>query len=549
MTMEITISEYLIQSLQKAGIGHIFGIPGDYVIKFFGELEKSSLETVGTCSEQGAAFAADAYSRVNGIGALCVTYCVGGLNTVNAVAGAYAEKAPLIVISGAPGVNERNNDYLLHHSIKDFNSQLNIFKEVTVAQCVLDDTYSAPYEIDRVIAACIKHKRPVYIEFPRDMIHSKCLIPPPKKEIISSKNNEIFSEALKEAVKMIKAAKKPVILGGVEIRRYGLEKEFLKLLENTGYPYVTNILGKSVVAESHPQFLGVYMGKMAEPEVIKYMEESDCTIILGALMTDTDTGTAELNISKTIYASADEFFIKHHYFKDIDLGEFIQRLAQEFKSDREQKKDSFLPEITKNNKLDEYISQSETPMKIKRFFERLNTFIPEGSPVICDVGDCLFGSATLKIPKDSVYLGPAFYTSMGYAIPATLGVLIKNPDLRPIVIVGDGAFQMTGHELSCFARYNLKPIIFVLNNNGYTTQRFLKDGKYNDIQNWNYHLFPQIVGAGLGLEVNTEEEFEDALQKAENNTESFTIINIHFDKYDKSDTLFRLTSMLGKNVE
>ena len=138
---------------------------------------------------------------------------------------------------------------------------------------------------------------------------------------------------------------------------------------------------------------------------------------------------------------------------------------------------------------------------------------------------------------------------MGYAIPATLGVLIKNPDLRPIVIVGDGAFQMTGHELSCFARYNLKPIVFVINNNGYTTQRFLKDGKYNDIQNWNYHLFPQIVGAGLGLEVNTEEEIEDALQKAVENTESFTIINIHFDKYDKSDTLFRLTSMLGKNVE
>ena len=137
---------------------------------------------------------------------------------------------------------------------------------------------------------------------------------------------------------------------------------------------------------------------------------------------------------------------------------------------------------------------------------------------------------------------------MGYAIPATLGVMIKNPELRSLVIVGDGAFQMTGPELSCFAKYNLNPIIFVLNNHGYTTQRYLKDGNYNDIQNWNYHLFPQIVGAGLGIEVKTEGEFEEALQKAENNTESFTIINIHLDKYDKSDTLFRLTSMLGKNV-
>lgn len=546
MAMETTISEYLINSLQKAGIEHIFGIPGDYVINFFSELEKSPIQTIGTCSEQGAAFAADAYSRVNGIGALCVTYSVGGLNTINAVAGAYAEKAPLIVISGAPGVNERKTGYLLHHSIKDVNSQLNIFKEVTVAQSVLDDAQNAPYEIDRVIAACLKHKRPVYIELPRDMIHSNCLIPPPKKEILPLKNQEIFNEALKEAVEMIKAAKKPIILGGVEIRRYHLENEFLKLLESTGYPYVTNILGKSIVDESHPQFLGVYMGKMAEPEVTKYMEESDCTIILGALMTDTDTGNAQINISKTIYASSDEFCIKHHYFKDIDLGEFIYRLAQELKSGK--KEDLFALKETTNNEIAKYIAQSETPMKIKRFFERLNTFIPEGSPIICDVGDCLFGSATLKIPKDSIYLGPIFYTSMGYAIPATLGLLIKNPDLRPLVIVGDGAFQMTGHELSCFVKYNLKPIIFVLNNKGYTTQRYLKDGKYNDIQNWHYHLFPQIVGDGLGLEVKTEEELEDALQKAKNNTESFTIINIHLDKYDKSDTLYRLTSLLGKKI-
>ena len=476
----------------------------------------------------------------------------------------------MIVISGAPGVCERNTDYLLHHSVKDLNSQLNIFKEVTVAQCVLDDPQSAPYEIDRVIAACLKHKRPVYIEFPRDMIHSKCLIPPPKTEIISSKSNEIFNEALKEAVEMIKAAKKPVILAGVEIRRYHVENEFLKLLENTGFPYVTNVLGKSVICESHPQYLGVYMGKMGDPEVIKYIEESDCTIILGALMTDTDTGTTQFNISKTIYASSDEFCIKHHYFKDIDLGEFIYRLAQELKADCEQrlkgqlgcsetqfiasnqasekKENLLIPKTANNSKDAEYIAQSETPMTIKRFFKRLNSFIPEGSPIICDVGDCLFGSATLKIPKDSVYLGPAFYTSMGYAIPATLGVMIKNPELRSLVIVGDGAFQMTGPELSCFVKYNLNPIIFVLNNKGYTTQRYLKDGNYNDIHNWNYHLFPQIVGSGLGIEVKTEGEFEEALQKAENNTESFTIINIHLDKYDKSDTLYRLTSMLGKNV-
>lgn len=543
MTKETTISEYLIQSLQNAGVEHIFGIPGDYVIKFFSELEKSPIETIGTCSEQGAAFAADAYSRVNGIGALCITYSVGGLNTVNAVAGAYAEKAPLIVISGAPGIGERNSGYLLHHSIRDLDSQLNIFKEITVAQCRLDDAMNAPYEINRVINACIKHKRPVYIELPRDMVHSKCLVPPAKKEIASGQNSDTFNEALKEAVEMIKASKNPVILGGVEIRRYGLENDFLKLLENTGFPYVTNILGKSIIDEAHPQFLGVYMGKMAEPEVVKNIEESDCTIILGALMTDTDTGKAQFNIPKTIYVSSDECCIKHHYYKDIDMGEFIRRLAEKLKSE---KKDKIFNTTIKDNEQAELVIDPKSSIKVKKFYRRLNRFINEGTPIICDVGDCLFGSATMKIPKECIYLGPAFYTSMGYAIPATLGVLIKRPDLRPVVIVGDGAFQMTGYELSCFVKYNLKPIIFVLNNKGYTTQRYLKDGSYNDIQNWNYHLFPQIVGDGLGLEVNTEEELENALVQAENNKDSFTIINIHLDKYDKSDTLFRLTTLLGK---
>ena len=173
-----TIAKYLMDSLHKQGVTEIFGIPGDYIIRFFRELEGNrNFNIISTCSEQGAAFAADAYSRLNGLGVLCITYCVGGLNTVNAVAGAYAERAPLIVISGAPGLSERNSKYHLHHSVRDLNSQFNIFKELTVASCQLDDAVTAPYEINRVIDACIRHKRPVYIELPRDMLDVKCNVP------------------------------------------------------------------------------------------------------------------------------------------------------------------------------------------------------------------------------------------------------------------------------------------------------------------------------------------------------------------------------------
>ena len=538
-----TISEYLIQSLQDAGIEHIFGIPGDYVIKFFSELEKSPLETITTCSEQGAAFAADAYSRINGIGALCITYCVGGLNTVNAVAGAYAEKSPMIVISGAPGVCERNSGYLLHHSVRDINSQLNIFKEVTIAQCVLDNPQNAAYEIDRVIKACKVHKRPVYIELPRDMIHTKCVVPPQKQEPECAQNGASFDEALNEAVEMIKASKKPIIIGGVEIKRYELEQEFLKLLENTGYPFVTTILGKSIIDESHPQYLGVYMGKIGDPKISKYIEQSDCTIILGALMTDMNLGSAQLDPARTIYVTSDEFCIKHHFYKDINPKEFLDRIAIELKSHPKENLFNIKPETA-----GEFAAQANSPIKSQRFFDRLNSYISEDSLVICDVGDCLFGSASLKLPKNSYYLGPAYYTSMGYGIPAALGAMIKNPNTRPIVIVGDGAFQMTGFEISCFIKYDLKPIVFVVNNKGYTTQRFLKDGSYNEIQDWSYHLFPEVFGGGLGLEVYTEDDLEEALEKAGHNTESFTIINVHIDKYDKSATLGRLTSIFGEKV-
>ncbi len=536
-----TISNYLLKKLKEAGINHIFGIPGDYVINFFSEIKKSEIKTVVPCTEQGAAFAADAYSRLNGIGALCVTYCVGGLNTVNAVAGAYAEKAPLVVISGSPGICEYDSDYLLHHSVRDHDSQLNIFKEVTVSQTRLSDPHNASFEIDRVIKDCLNHKRPVYIEIPRDMVHEKCLVSPPRQEALCSPKPAVLEEALSESAEMVKNAKNPVIIGGVEIRRYGLESEFTELLGKSGYPYVTTILGKSIIDESHPQFSGVYMGKIGDEKVQELMDNSDCTIILGALMTDTNLGTAQLDISKTIYATADELCIKHHYYKGIDLAEYIKRfsaLLEEYK-----KRACVIKSESKP-----YSPKKETPITITRFFERLDEFIPENTSVICDVGDSLFGSVDLKIPKNSCYLGPAYYTSMGYAVPAALGVQIANPESRPIVIVGDGAFQMTGHELSAIASFGLNPIIFIMNNHGYTTQRFLKDGPYNDIYNWNYESWPEILGTGKGYVVKTEEDLEKVLVEVKNNTDSFSIVNVKLDKYDKSKTLYRLTNHFKNKV-
>lgn len=425
--------------------------------------------------------------------------------------------------------------------VRDVNTQLNIFKEITVASTQLDDPETAIYEIDRVISACLKYKRPVYIEIPRDLIHQECVVPVKKAEIKKVSDKATLEEAISEAKEILNASKKTVILGCIEIQRYGLEKQFLQLLENTGYPYASTILGKSVIDESHPQFIGVYMGKVGKEQVRKHIEEADCVLILGALMTDMNVGTAQLNISKTIYATNDELCIKHHTYKNVNLGDFIERLSQEIKGAPNKENFNTTEET-------EYIPVKDEPIKANRLFNRLNKFITEDSLVVCDVGDCLFGAVDLTIPKNTMFLGPAFYTSMGYGVPACIGAQITRPDIKPIVLVGDGAFQMTGHEVSCFVKYGLKPIVILVNNKGYTTQRYLKEGSFNDIQSWNYHKITDLVGGGLGLEAFTEDELEDALLQASQNNDSFTIINVHIDKYDKSSTLSRLTGFFEKII-
>ena len=540
---DLTVGRYLIESLTKIGLNDVFGIPGDYAINFFKLMEDEGINLIGTCSEQGAAFAADAYSRMNGIGALCVTYCVGGLNTVNAVAGAYAEKAPLIIISGAPGVSERNSGYLLHHMVRNLDSQFNIFKELTVASTQLTDPYTAPSEIDRVIKACLAHKRPVYIELPRDMVHQKCALPLKEADIPVYKNFCATKEAIEEAVQIIKNSAKPVIIAGVEIRRYKLEDKFLELLESTGLPYATTPLGKCVVEESHPQFIGTYMGKIGLEKVRSYIEEADSVIILGALMTDTNLGSAQLDIARTIYATADGLNIKNHCYKDVDLGDFIEGLTRELKDIKRP-----LIDTTEVHEDGDFEVISDNSITVSRFFKRFGKFIKPDDAIVCDIGDSIFGSINLKLPENTIYLGPVFYTSMGYAVPAAIGIQIANRNLRTIAVVGDGAFQMTGHEVSCCVKYGLNPIIFILNSKGYTTQRHLREGSYNDIHNWSYHLITELVGGGLGLEVHTEEDLEIALEKAQKNTDSFTIINVHTNKHDKSDTLHRLTTIFSSKL-
>jgi indolepyruvate decarboxylase len=541
----MTIGDYLIQRLAAHGVGHVFGIPGDYVLGFYDQLLKSELKIVTTCDEQGAGFAADAYARVRGMGAVCITYCVGGLKVVNPIAGAYAEKSPVVVISGAPGMNERDKNPLLHHKVREFDTQKRVFDEITVASAVLDDPDTALAEIDRVLHAAVRFKRPVYIEIPRDLAAAPGLPHHRTREVHEASEPPALEEAVAEAVAMLNAARQPVILADVEVHRFGLQAEALALIERANVPFAATILGKSVLSEQHPLYLGIYEGAMGREEVRAYVESSDCVLLLGAFMTDINLGiyTARLDLGKSIYTTSEKLGIRHHQFEGVRFKDFIRALTA---AGLRRHEPGVIPKPPQPH---EFVpGRAGEKVTIARLFERLNEFVAEKMAVVADVGNALFGASDLFIRQQTEFLGPAYYASMGFAVPAALGVQMARPDLRPLVLVGDGAFQMTGMELSTIARCGLNPVIVVLNNAGYGTERLIHDGPFNDILGWRFHRLPEVLGVGRAFLVETESQLDEALDAAAKHTASYVLLDVHLDPLDKSAALGRLAERLAERL-
>lgn len=538
------IGEYLIQRLHAHGVRHVFGIPGDYVLSFYEQLRRSELQTIVTCDEQGAGFAADAYARVRGLGALCVTYCVGGLKVANTTAEAFAEKSPVIVISGAPGMKEREKNPLLHHKVREFDTQKKVFDELTVASTVLDDPQTAFQEIDRVIDCALRYKRPAYIELPRDTVSLPGNPNYKRQELQETSDQRVLKAALADATKMINGAKQPVIIADVEVHRFGLQKAVLQLAEKTNIPVASTLLGKSVIGEQHPFYLGVYEGAMGREEVQRYVEASDCVILLGAFLTDINLGvfTARLDPGRSIYATSEKISVRYHSYENVRFQDFMRGLPRAKLRRRVAGRWPHPPRLRPP------AARDGTPLTVKRLFERLNAFLADDTIVVCDVGESLFGAADLFIHRGTEFLGPAYYASMGFAVPAGIGAQMADRRLRPLVLVGDGAFQMTGMEISTALRYGLNPIVIVLNNRGYGTERPMQDGPYNDVQLWKYHCLPDVVGGGRGFLVRTEGDLEEALAGAARNKESFSLINVLLDQDDHSPALQRLTQRLGQRI-
>lgn len=540
------VSKFLAERLENAGVKHVFGVPGDYVLDFYKELwENEKIRVINNTDENHSGFAADAYARVNGIGCVLTTYSVGASKVINACQCAYAERSPLIVISGAPGLNERNEGFLLHHMVGSFNAQRSMFQNITCASVVLDNPSTAGYEIDKAITSLLYYKRPIYLELPRDVakmpisydVYNQGTPNVPKTDV------ENLNEAVGEVVDWVSKAKRPVILAGVELARYDLGGQLIRFAEKANIPIACTLLSKSVVAENHPLFAGVYSGSASNKSTKDLVEESDCLLMFGVMLTDMALcfRPAKFKKRQVVSASIETLRVKNHTYMDVNFKDFCESL---FRVEISKKEPITLPEKLPR---DPWVPVNSKKITTLRFFQKINSIINKNMAIIADIGDSLFGAAELTVHHRHCFLSPAFYTSMGSAIPGALGVQTAMPEVRPLVIVGDGAFQMSCNELSTIVACDLNPIVFVLNNDGFATERCLLDGGFNDIQRWNYHKIVEMINGGEGRLVTTEDELERSVAEALSSKKLF-VINIQVDRKDITSGLKRMTEFLAQRI-
>jgi indolepyruvate decarboxylase len=523
------LAPYLFQRLFDLGAAHAFGIPGDHVLPLYGALGDSPIRSILTTHEPSAGFAADAYARLKGIGVAIGTYGAGVLNMVNPMAQAFVEKSPVVVLSGAPDMAGRDPGLLIHHKVKTFDTQLRVYAEMTAASAALEDPKTAAREIKRVIEAVQREKRPGYLEIPRDMVWADIGEAEAWTPVAPQGDRAALAEAMQEIAVRLNRSRSPVILAGIDIMRLGLRDHLIRLAERYNLPVATSFMGKAVFPEHHPNFIGTYMGAAGHPYTRQMVEESDCLLLSGVWLTDTETGrfTSLIARGTLIHVLADEVVISRHRYHRIGLVEILTALLDSSK---------IKPREFRND----YVSESpgtDSRSLVAAVFSELSRLDDRRYIFTTDSGDCLFGSVALHA---ETILNPGYYASMGFAVPAALGAGLASPDRRPVALVGDGGFQMTGMELGTLVRYGVDAIIIVLNNGGYRSLETLGGRRALwDIHPWDYVAVARALGAE-GARVRTPEESRIALQQACDGA-GVSLIEVVLSPEDISPTLRRLS--------
>jgi len=542
-----TVVDHLVERFRELECREAFGIVGDFALRMFDGATKAGFPIRVTMDEQGAGFAADAYARLRGFGVVAVTYGAGGLKVANAAANAWAEQVPLLVLSGAPGVAERAGDPMLHHKVKDFDTQLRVFADLTCAQAVLTSAHTAADEIDRVLSSMLSQQRPGYLEVPRDLIGVPIEAPSGQLDVELPPVDQVaLSEAVSDILQHLAEAHSATIHAGVMVLRRQLQLALRDLAVAGNLPVASSSLARGVFPERADLGLGLYMGAVSPEAIVQRVEQADLVLSMGVLQTDLTLGafTAHLDHERLIQCDDTEVTVGYRTYRQVPLWALLPALALAVSEQAISLAHTPLG-VDEIHGSDGMAAPTDAPLTVQRTVALLEQQVDERHGLLLDPGEALFSAVDMRVPTWA--LGSAYYATMGYAVPAALGAGLADPNRRPVVVVGDGAFSMTGLEVAACAFHDVHPVVIVLDNAGYGTQRPILDGPFNDIPALQSENLPAVLGVGQAWRVRTEREFEAALRAALA-LDELAIIHVCLVEGDRSPGLARLGAALARRV-
>ncbi|KAL4902094.1 hypothetical protein BDW74DRAFT_159005 [Aspergillus multicolor] len=508
-TTTTTLAEYLFKRLHQLGVDSIFGLPGDYNLQLLDYVAPSRLHWIGSCNELNAGYAADGYSRVKGIGALVTTFGVGELSAVNAIAGAYAERAPVVHIVGTPVRQSQESRALIHHTFNDGEYERfdRMQEHITVAQTILTDHRSAPAEIDRVLQQCLLHSRPVRIAIPLDMVSLRV----PKLALqhrltapLPCRQPHAEDKAMKAILDRMYSAKKPVIILDGEVRSAKIVDEVEHIIKSTGWPTFTSGFGKSLIDENLPNVYGVFT-----PAHKEFVDSSDLILCFGPHFSNTNSFLYQTlpRQDTTIYIHPTSVQFGSEIIRDLPANYFLPQLIGHLEME---KLTTYDPDLTHPKSIaPPDVNATELVSQTGGFWHRMSSFFCEGDIILAETGTAAYGANQFRLPPKTHLFKAVTWLSIGYMLPATLGASQAQHDLiarseyhdlleaRSILFIGDGSFQLTAQELATIIHRKLNVIIFLINNDGYTIERAIhgRNQRYNDITPWRYLKGPEFFGA------------------------------------------------------
>jgi len=530
-----TVGQYLADRLHQLGLEHLFSIAGDYSIEWLNRyITPSGIKIIEEVNEVTAGYAADGYARLKGIGALCVTYSAGALCAVNAVAGAYVEMVPLVLINGTPSIKKtitiEQTGFSAHHFISGRETDLQSFEHITVAAIRVDNPDLAPTLIDYALTQCISERRPVYIELLQDMVDLACEPPAgalKPARILSDETS--LEQSLAKICGELESAEHPLIWVGVEIDRLGLQEKAMSLIQQLNVPFVTQLMSKAVLSEDDALFVGVLDGQASSTVVTDLARRADFILALGVWLTDINSLGWSPDFDKTAFASMDAVKFGTYFGGQVALEHLIEGVLTRKIAPKVR---NLPPKPTRGAMT---VSTADE-ITYEGFYNFIQQYIDTNTIVGSDASMNYFGSLLLDVPGPGGFIVQSSYSSIGYIAPAATGVcLAKRPDQRVMVFSGDGGFQMTAQCLSTQTRFGLNPIIFVINNGVYAVEQWLADSTvfYTEkpfyesciLHPWNYSKLSEVFGC-QGWKVGTYGELKGAVAGALANSISPSIIQV-----------------------